>query len=294
MDLGKLDSDMRNGNKMIQKVSCLVITYNQKEYIKQCIDGIAMQKTSFPFEIIIGDDDSTDGTREILIEYASKVPNIKLNLSKIRGSGIPGKQNFMTTLEMCNGQYVSLCDGDDYWTDPYKLQKQVDFLDANLEYALCFHQVAVLKNETIEEDVITKKVTEITTISDLAKGNYIHTCSVVYRNNLFQKLPDYFLKAPIGDYFLHMLNARFGKIKCINEKMAVYRLHETSVWSSKKQKEREVIWIDFIKKIKPNFEKKIQLILDEQIQIIQRKNSFKWVGFISKIKKKLTSIFSLK
>ncbi|SHG59177.1 glycosyltransferase [Flavobacterium johnsoniae] len=254
-----------------KKISCHIITFNHKDYISQCIEGLIIQRTNFSFEIIIGDDNSTDGTREILVEYALKYPDIiKLNLRSKRGKGVPGKQNFLTTLAMCKGQYVSLCDGDDYWTDPLKLQKQVDFLEANPDYAICYHKVKVLKNEALEEDTITQKVPETTTIKDLAKGNYIHTCSVVFRNNLFDKLPKYFDKSPVGDYFLHMLNARYGKIKFIDEYMGVYRLHETSVWSSKAQAKREQIWLNFLRNIRKNFDKEVQNILDDQIRQYQK------------------------
>ena len=251
---------------MKKKISCHIITYNQKDYIKDCIEGVLMQKVNFSMEIIIGDDNSTDGTREILKDYAKKYPDlIRLNLREVRGSGIPGKDNFVSTLEMCNGEYVSLCDGDDYWTDSLKLQKQVDFLEANPEYVLCFHQVDLLQEGKVKEDNMTAKVSETTTINDLANGNYIHTCSVVYRNNLFSELPKYFSATPVGDYFLHLLNARYGSIKYIAEIMGVYRVHGTSVWSSKSQQDQIDLWVPFLENIKPNFSSEVQDILNSQI-----------------------------
>ncbi|MFE3867010.1 glycosyltransferase family 2 protein [Flavobacterium sp. LS2P90] len=210
---------------MKKKISCHIITYNQKEYISQCIEGVLMQKTNFSIEIIIGDDNSTDGTREILKEYARKYPDlIKFNLREVRGIGIPGKQNFLTTLELCTGEYISLCDGDDYWTDPLKLQKQVDFLEANPDYVLCFHQVSILKtNGEIVDDFITKVPENYETIETLARlGNYIHTPSVVFRN-VIKDFPFEFQHTPIGDYFLYMMLAEHGKLKYLEEKMCVYR-----------------------------------------------------------------------
>jgi glycosyltransferase involved in cell wall biosynthesis len=210
---------------MKKKISCHIITYNQKDYISQCIEGVLMQKTNFSFEIIIGDDNSTDGTREILKKYARKYPDvIKLNLRQVRGIGIPGKQNFLTTLELCTGEYISLCDGDDYWTDSLKLQKQVDFLEANPDYVLCFHQVSILNtNGEIEDDFITKVPENYETIETLARlGNYIHTPSAVFRN-VIKKLPFEFEWSPIGDYFLYIILAQHGKLKYLEEKMAVYR-----------------------------------------------------------------------
>ncbi len=125
-------------------VSVCVQTYQHKGYIKQCLDGILMQQTNFPYEIILGEDESTDGTREICIEYAEKYPDkIKLFLRcrkdviYINGNAT-GRFNFMENLKACKGKYTALCEGDDYWTDPLKLQKQVDFLEANPEYSLIF------------------------------------------------------------------------------------------------------------------------------------------------------------
>lgn len=220
---------------MRKKLSCHIITYNQKDFISQCIEGALMQQTDFPFELIIGDDNSTDGTREILIEYQKKYPEIiTLNLRTERGKGIPGKDNFMSTLEMCKGEYISLCDGDDYWIDPLKLQKQVSFLEANPDYVLCFHQVKILKpDRSIVKDFLTNVPENHETIADLARfGNYIHTPSAVFRN-VIPKLPYEFKLSPIGDYFMYMMLAEHGKIKCINEEMAVYR-HGVGIFSGEK------------------------------------------------------------
>lgn len=222
------------GIVMRKKVSCHVITYNHINYITKCIDGILMQKTNFDFEIIIGDDLSTDGTREILERYAIQYPNlIKLNLRAERGLGIPGKENFVSTLEMCSGEYITLCDGDDYWTDPHKLQKQVDFLEAHPDYVLCFHKVKILKpNGELVEDFITKVPENYETQETLARlGNYIHTPSVVFRN-VIKEFPPEFSLSPIGDYFLYMLLSEYGKLKYLEEEMAVYR-EGVGIWSAK-------------------------------------------------------------
>lgn len=218
---------------MRKKVSCHIITYNQKDYISQCIDGVLMQQTTFPIEIIIGDDNSTDGTKEILLDYQIKYPEIiKLNLRTEKGNGIPGKENFLTTLQMCKGEYISLCDGDDYWTEPLKLQKQIDFLEANQDYVLCFHQISILKTDgTFVDDFITQIPQNYQTMETLARlGNYIHTPSVVFRN-VITKLPFEFEMSPIGDYFMYMMLVEHGKLKFMDEKMAVYR-EGVGIWSA--------------------------------------------------------------
>ena len=255
-----------NGNYMQKTVSVNMITYKHESYIEQAIKGILMQQTDFDYELIIADDCSPDRTEEIvndLIKTHSQGSKIKYFRHK---KNIGMQANGIFAFNQCSGKYVALCEGDDYWTDPLKLQKQVDFLEANLDYSICYHKVQVLRNSVLEEDDITSEVSETTTIKDLAKGNYIHTCSVVFRNKLFNKLPKYFHKAPVGDYFLHMLNAKYGKIKFLNEFMSVYRLHDNSIWSSQTQLKREEIWIDFLKNIRKNFDSEVQEILNNQIK----------------------------
>lgn len=266
---------------MKKKLSCHIITYNQIDYIKDCIEGALMQKVDFSTEIVIGDDNSTDGTREILKDYAKKYPDlIRLNLREVRGSGIPGKDNFVSTLKMCNGQYVSLCDGDDYWTDPLKLQKQVDFLEANPDYVLCFHKVDILKpNGEIVDDFITIVPENDETIETLARlGNYIHTPSVLFRN-VIKEFPFEFEQSPIGDYFLYMILSQQGKLKYLSEVMAVYR-EGVGIWSLKSEyfknfntayvhallhsyfKNNTIISLIFLERIKiffKNFEKEITI-----------------------------------
>ena len=258
-------------------VSINMITYNHEPFIAQAIEGVVMQKTNFRIELVIGEDCSTDSTRKICEDYAIKYPEIIRLLPSEQNLGM--SQNGIRTLRECKGKYIALLDGDDYWTDPLKLQKQVDFLEANPDYAICFHEVNLLQDGMIKEDTMTAAVPETTNITDLAKGNYMHTCSVVYRNNLFAELPEYFNKAPVGDYFLHLLNARYGDIKCVDEIMGVYRVHGTSAWSSKTQKEQESLWVPFLENIKPNFDKEVQDVLNTQIAFYTKsdeKKNFVW------------------
>lgn len=258
-------------------VSVLMITYNHSEYIKQAVESILEQKTNFDFELIIANDCSPDNTNDIINNIIATNPNGH----KIKYINLPTNigimPNFLSALKQCNGRYVALCEGDDYWTNNNKLQIQADFLNQNLDYSICFHSIDIETNGKISEDNITAKVASTTTIIDLSKGNYIHTPSVMYRNNLFPEFPEYFKKAPVGDYFLHMLNARYGKIHFINQTMATYRVHATSYWSSKQQNEREIIWIDFLNNIKENFEPKVQILLENQINKMQtRKKNLLW------------------
>ena len=130
-----------------KKVSVFMITYNHEKYIAEALDSILMQKTDFDFDIVIGEDCSTDATRRIVLEYSRKYPDkIKLLLHNVNVGFI---SNLMYVLEACTGKYVAMCEGDDYWTDPFKLQKQVDFLEANKEYILATHGYRIVKDGNV-------------------------------------------------------------------------------------------------------------------------------------------------
>jgi glycosyltransferase involved in cell wall biosynthesis len=267
-------------------VSVVMITYNHSLYIKQAIESIISQKTNFDFELVICNDKSTDDTDTIIRETIASNPNghkVKYYNNEVNLGMMP---NSVYALEQASGKYIALCEGDDYWCDDQKLQIQADFLENNPDFSLCFHNVYLLTGTELKEDNPRKKIHEITTIKDLAKNNYIHTPSVMYRNNLFE-LPKYFSEAPIGDYFLHMLNAQHGKIKYMDKIMSVYRIHNTSYWSSKKEAEQRIIMIDFLTKLKTYFDQDTQKILDRQILKIKSKD----MSFIEKQLYKIKSLF---
>jgi glycosyltransferase involved in cell wall biosynthesis len=213
-------------------VSIMCLTYNHASFIRQCLDGFIMQKTSFPIEAVIHDDASTDGTADIIREYEKKYPDIIKPIYQEENQYSKGLGILTQVFLKLRGKYIAWCEGDDYWTDENKLQKQIDFLEVNGDFSICFHEVKILKENELIDDYITPKVSDVTDIYDLAKGNFMHTPSVVYRKNE-QAYKDFaeFGKMPVGDYPLHMLNARYGKIKKFSDVMAVYRVG-VGVWSS--------------------------------------------------------------
>jgi hypothetical protein len=163
------------------------------------------------------------------------------------------------------GKYIAFCEGDDYWTSPFKLQKQVDFLEANEGFAICHHNMQVICEENTKEPHLSNSPDqkEVTTIEDLAHGNYIYTASCLCRNGLFGKTPEWLAKCPVGDYPTHMLNAQFGKIKYIPEVMGVYRVHKDGFWECKDEIYRIGKWIDLIDHMKNHFSPGINKILIE-------------------------------
>ena len=203
-------------------LSVCLITYNHENYIRQAIEGVLMQKVNFNWELIIAEDCSTDKTRDIILEYKKKHPDfIKLILQE---KNVGPAKNWMDLITKPNSKYIAYFEGDDYWTDPLKLQKQVDFLEANADYVMCFHQVKIKKKDgSIVKDFITNVPDKHENIIDLAtNGNYIHTPSVVYRN-ILTSFPFEFYLSSIGDFFLYMLLAEHGKLKYLKKEMAIYR-----------------------------------------------------------------------
>ena len=200
-----------------------MITYNHEKVISQAIEGVLMQKTSFPVELIIGEDGSKDNTKSICLDYQKKHDNlIKLRLQE---NNIGAIQNFIGCLNACKGKYIAFCEGDDYWTDPLKLQKQVDYLEAHPEISLCFHN-AMIKYEGIKgKDHLfcDEDIKKVTTIEDVIKKWYIPSASMVFRNSLITPLPDWFNNIYNGDYALQLLLAAKGKVGYINDVMCVYR-----------------------------------------------------------------------
>jgi len=218
-------------------VSISVVTYNHHGFIKQCLDGILIQQTNFPFEIILGEDESTDGTREICIEYANKYPD-KINLflrsrkDVIYINGNPtGRFNFIENLKASKGKYIALCEGDDYWTDPLKLQKQVDFLEANNEFVICCHNSNIINSDANFNRIFNENdIPEITDVNYILRNSwYIPTASIVFRNsNLI--LSKWFYKYLNGDYMLQLiLTANGGLVYYENEIRSSYRLHNGGV-----------------------------------------------------------------
>lgn len=246
-------------------LSVCLITYNHAGYIEQAIQSIISQQVNFTWEVIIADDCSTDGTREIVEEWAKRYPQlIRLIL---QNPNVGAAQNFADLLDAAKGKYIAYLEGDDYWTSQHKLQKQVDFLEANPDFAICFHHTKVIYEDRSSEPHLFNSVNqrEVTTFEDLARNNYIQTGSCVYRNKLFGEFPDWYSTLKLGDWTLHLLNAQYGKIKFINEVMAVYRVHVGGAWSMKSQKYRYVSAIETLEVFKKYFYPRGQDGFDEYI-----------------------------
>ncbi|MBC7797301.1 MAG: glycosyltransferase [Pyrinomonadaceae bacterium] len=232
-------------------ISVCMITFNHAPFIAQAIEGVLSQQTSFEVELVIGEDFSSDETRQICEDYQSKHPK-QIKLLETRGN-LGMMPNFIRTLKSCRGRYIALCEGDDFWTDSSKLQKQVDFLEANADFAISFHNVEIKYEDNTRKNVagnVDQKAVSV--FEDLALRNFIHTASCVFRNHN-SDFPAWFVKMHVGDWTLHLINAEHGKIGYINEVMAVYRIHQGGVWASKKHQETLLKWIPIVEQCRQHF-----------------------------------------
>ena len=221
-------------------VSVCVQTYQHADFIKECLDSILMQKTNFEIEILLGDDSSTDGTREICKKYAEKFPDkIRLFMhhreNNIAIGGSPtGRFNFMTNLLSAKGKYIALCEGDDYWTDPYKLQKQVDFLVKNEDFVLSFHDTSIVdKFGVLLSKGRLKNNKPIRTSEEIIVGAHIPTLTVTFRN-IINEFPDNITKILNADAYLFALLGHHGKAyRHFDIDNACYRKHDLNMWAGR-------------------------------------------------------------
>ncbi|HEX7980800.1 MAG TPA: glycosyltransferase [Gemmatimonadaceae bacterium] len=222
-------------------LSIVMIAYNVERYIRQAIDSVVEQRVDFDYELVIGEDRSTDGTREIVLEYAARFPDRIRPI--LRDVNLGMNRNFMETLQQARGQFIALLDSDDYWTSPDKLQRQMDFLRSHPECSICFHNTLVVYEQgdppthpfhtEHPERLISRRIPEpISTLADLARGNFMQTCSVMFRAGLYGALPDWYLEMPTFDWPLHVLNAEHGTIGYIDEVLGAYRVHSAGFWST--------------------------------------------------------------
>lgn len=210
---------------IVPLLSVCFITYNHEKFIRQALDSVLTQQTDFPFEVVIGEDCSTDRTREIVFEYQKKYPDIiRVVTDEIN---IGAQKNVVRTLKECRGKYVAALEGDDYWTDPFKLQKQVDFLEENINYVGVHTKVKYVD----KDDKLTgysdrvKPGYEIVSFEKLVQRNIIHTCSFLFKKDALLYDSNYLwdIMPSFHDIYLFLGVTLNGEIKYLDEATASYR-----------------------------------------------------------------------
>lgn len=235
-------------------VSVIILTHNHSAYIFDCVENVLKQKTSFDFEIILADDDSQDGTKDLCISYAKKYPNKirffphrKSNNIKIKKLNT-GIFNALYSFYEARGKYIAYCDGDDFWTDKDKLEKQVRFLEENKSYALCFHEVKYLKSniEVVEIEPLRKDLSSL----DLIKIIRQPLMNTVCFRNLLTNYPIEITRVINADNFLVSILGKYGEGKFLeNIKPSIYRIHPGGIWSMISEEEKFIHKIETFKSL---------------------------------------------
>jgi len=217
------------------KVSVSVVTYQHAKTARQAIDSVLLQETDFDFEVVIGDDASTDGTREILESYHDYAPASVKTLLRRDNAGDAGLTNVMATIDAAEGEYIAFLDGDDYWTDAAKLQKQADFLDAHPECTVCAHRVEHLHdNGRSALSPNAPRGCGSYDVGALILRNFAPKISTMLRRSALDDLPAWYrtTKVASADWLLNVLAGRHGQIGFLNQVMAVHRIHGASVMAN--------------------------------------------------------------
>ena len=224
-------------------VSVRLMTYNHEPFIRKAMEGIMMQQTNFPVEVVVGDDFSNDRTLDVIREFKNtdkifikilerehgdKYHQERLNLGRLF--------NFANIVSNCEGNYIALLDGDDYWSDPLKLQKQYDFLEENPDYVLAYHNAKIIDHT--EKIISESKLSDFNKVDrdeqDLRKGQPVLTLTMFFRN-VISEFPPEFYKVVNGDVFLISMLGSHGKGKYIKNIIdAKYRVHNDGLWTAKK------------------------------------------------------------
>jgi hypothetical protein len=212
------------------KVSAVIITYNQEASLATAVESALMQTADFDFEVVVAEDHSTDGTGGVAQELARRHPDKVRAIC--RNENLGATANLMEALSVCRGEYVALLEGDDRWTDPHKLQRQADFLDAHADCSLCCHAVNYVHEDGSQPPRrFPDGGKTLSGLDDILSGVNFHTCSFMFRRRLLPSLPDWLRTLWIGDWPILMLLAEQGYVGYIDEVMAEYRIHPGGVWS---------------------------------------------------------------
>lgn len=220
------------------KVSIICNVYNHEKYLRDALDGFVMQETDFPFEVLVHDDASTDSSADIIREYEAKYPEIiKPIYQTVNQYSQKVKISRTFQAPRARGKYIAICEGDDYWTDPKKLQKQCDFLDAHPDYAMCVCSTTWLnmltgrkENKCLAdhdmdiplEDIILEK-----------NGRIFQLASVMVKREIWDTWPEWRTAFPIGDLPLAILAGLHGKVRMLSDVMTVYRWYTGGSWTAR-------------------------------------------------------------
>lgn len=233
-------------------VSICCVTYNQEKFIRDAIEGFLIQKTDFPIEILIHDDASTDSTAEIVHKCQAEHPNQVRAVYQTENQFSKGRRISPILYPLARGKYIALCEGDDYWTDPLKLQKQVDFMESHPECSICCHKVQIKYEGNEEKNHLFPDLVgdQVFTREEIYQKYISATCSVMFRRERIDDLVHYLEGFKVGDVPLYSFYLQFGKFGFIDQVMGTYRKNDQSYWHPHYQDYRFPVLFDTFTKIK--------------------------------------------
>ena len=217
-------------------VSICCVTYNHEKYIAEAIESFLMQDTNFDYEILIHDDASTDKTAEIIKEYQNRYPNIIKPICQVENQYSKGVKVSQLNRERAKGKYIALCEGDDYWTDKTKLQKQVDFMEKNNEFSLCVHAGEKVNNKGKRIYPMRPYQSDrVCTTSEviLGGGDMFPTNSMFFKKQHTETMPKFYSISPVGDYPLVIYLSLVGKVYYFDKIMSAYRVGVAGSWNNR-------------------------------------------------------------
>jgi glycosyltransferase involved in cell wall biosynthesis/SAM-dependent methyltransferase len=272
-------------------ISVVVITYNQEKYIAECLEGIFAQKGDFKIELVIGEDYSTDNTLKIIKKYVDSLGNSGITVKILTGDkNIGMTKNLQRCFAACTGSYIAVCEGDDFWIDPNKLQKQMDFLKFHPECALCFNDIYLYFQESeklTKFDLQQRLDADVFTTRELVLDYYVGNLSCcLYDARFMNKIPNSLFDLYIGDWMFNIYYSQFGDIGHIKEIMSVYRKHNKGVWAGGNHEEQNFLLWNLIE----DYNKFTSYNYDPEFSIVQRRIESAYTSVFTKVPVELAII----
>lgn len=260
----------RETNPVMVSVRCA--TYNHVAYIRQCLEGFVRQETNFRYEVIVHDDASTDGTTDIVREYAERYPDIIKPMYETENQyskNLPAMNDAINARLV--GKYVALCEGDDYWIDSNKLQKQFDYMESHPECSMCFHPHYNLYSDGKKNIQRPKIIKQFYSISDFIwrGAEFIATNSIFFHRKYYlnyDERPIFWKYSPVGDAPLALYLALNGRVGYLNDVFSVYRVQSSESWTSR-NKSVSILWSST----------KSALIMHKRFDVYTKKRYWGWV-----------------
>jgi glycosyltransferase involved in cell wall biosynthesis len=254
------------------QVTVSVTTYNHEQFIAQAVNSVLMQRVDFPYEIIIGDDCSTDGTSRIVDDFQRTHPDLIRVIRPAKNMGDNGRPMFLETLRAARGKYIAMLDGDDYWTSDNKLAMQVASMEADPACTMTYHNVVrVFDDGSAPAPYNDPQHPAILTTEKLLQQNWVPGCSPMIRAALISDLPPWFYIAPWADWPLCLLATETGTVRYINEVLGAYRIHPAGAWSSLNEEAQAAQLLLFFEMMHPYFAARYADKISESISVYREK-----------------------